>query len=97
VGAVGDFVDGAMTSVAVDGAAWVIAREGESFHAFPDLCTHAKRPLSDGGFEGGKVRCQYHGATFDLHAGGRATLPALRPLACRAAQREGDDLYLTLP
>jgi nitrite reductase/ring-hydroxylating ferredoxin subunit len=97
LGAAADFPDGAMTSVAVAGTAWVIAREGERYHAFPDLCTHAKRPLSDGTFADGRVTCQYHGATFDLRASGRATLPALRPLACREADRDGDDLYLTLP
>lgn len=86
-----------MTSVVVAGAAWVIARDGGAFHSFPDLCTHAKRPLSDGTFEDGKVRCQYHGATFDLRANGRATLPALRPLACGLAEVDGDDLYVTLP
>ena len=96
VGAVGDFADGALTPVAVSGRELVVVRDGDAWYAFPDRCTHAKRPLSDGDFEAGVVTCIYHGATFDLRLGGRPTMPAVRPLACHAVAVEGDDVWLTL-
>jgi nitrite reductase/ring-hydroxylating ferredoxin subunit len=97
VGAVGDFADGTMTPVVVDGQAFVIARNGDTFHAFPDRCTHAKRTLSDGEWDGSKVTCIYHGATFDLTQNGKATMPALVALKCHAVVREGDDLLVDFP
>jgi nitrite reductase/ring-hydroxylating ferredoxin subunit len=96
VGAVGDFADGAMVRVVAEGRELVVARDGDEWFAFPDRCTHAKRPLSDGDFDGGVVTCVYHGATFDLRAGGRATMPALRPLACHPVGVEGDAVWVTV-
>ena len=72
----------------------MVVRDGEAWHAFPDRCTHAKRPLSDGEFVAGVVTCIYHGATFDLRHGGAATMPALRPLACHAVTVEGDEVFV---
>jgi len=96
VGAVGDFADGAMVRVAAEGRELVVARDGDEWFAFPDRCTHAKRPLSDGEFDAGVVTCIHHGATFDLRRGGRPTMPAIRPLACHAVAVEGDDVFVTL-
>jgi nitrite reductase/ring-hydroxylating ferredoxin subunit len=96
VGAVGDFADGALVRVEAAGKEWVVVRDGDDWFAFPDRCTHAKRPLSDGDFEAGVVTCIYHGATFDLRQGGKPTMPAIRPLACQAVAVEGDDVWLTL-
>ena len=96
MGAVGDFADGVLTPVEADGAWFVVVREGDAWYAFPDRCTHAKRPLSDGTFAGGVVTCIYHGATFDLRQGGKPTMPAIRPLACNAVAVEGDDVFVTL-
>ena len=94
MGAVGEFADGVLTPVTAGGAWYVVVREGDAWYAFPDRCTHAKRPLSDGSFEDGVVRCIYHGASFDLNQGGKATMPALRPLACHAVVLEGDEVFV---
>lgn len=96
VGAVGDFAPGAMTPVRVDGRDLVIARDGDDWYAFPDRCTHAKRPLSDGELAAGVVTCIYHGATFDLRHDGRPTMPAIRPLVCHPVRVDGDDVYVSL-
>lgn len=72
----------------------VIARSGERYYAFPDRCTHAKRTLADGEWDGERVTCIYHGATFDVTAGGKATMPALRPLACQPVVLEGNELFV---
>ncbi len=69
----------------------VVVRDGDEVFAFPDMCTHARRPLSDGEYEDGVVTCIYHGATFDLRREGKATLPALRALSCLVVEvREGE-------
>lgn len=96
MGAVGDFVDGELTPVTVDGAFFVVVRDGDAWFAFPDRCTHAKRPLSDGTYEGGVVTCLYHGARFDLNRAGKATLPAVAPLACHPVVVEGDEVFVEL-
>ena len=94
MGAVGDFADGVLTPVTADGAWYVVVREGDAWYAFPDRCTHAKRPLSDGTFEAGVVQCIYHGATFDLNQGGKATMPAIRALTCHPVVVEGDEVFV---
>lgn len=83
-----------LTPVTADGAGFVVVREGDAWYAFPDRCTHAKRPLSDGTFEDGVVTCIYHGATFDLKRSGKATMPAIRALACHAVVVEGDEVFV---
>ena len=94
MGAVEAFANGVLTPVAADGASFVVVREGDAWYAFPDRCTHAKRPLSDGSFEAGVVTCVYHGATFDLNQGGRATMPAIRALTCHSVVVEGDEVFV---
>jgi nitrite reductase/ring-hydroxylating ferredoxin subunit len=83
-----------MTPVTLEGGEYVIARSGERFYAFPDRCTHAKRPLSDGEWDGERVTCIYHGATFDLGNAGKATMPALRPLPCLPVLVDGGEVFV---
>ena len=79
VGSEGDFAEGSLTPLEVDGTAIVLIRHAGRFYAVPDRCTHAKRPLSDGELVDGSLKCAYHGARFDLETG-RPTLPAVKPL-----------------
>jgi 3-phenylpropionate/trans-cinnamate dioxygenase ferredoxin subunit len=92
VGAVGAFADGTLTPITLEGGEFVIARSGDRYYAFPDRCTHAKRTLSDGEWDGERVTCIHHGATFDLSGGGRATMPALRPLPCLSVHVDGGEV-----
>jgi nitrite reductase/ring-hydroxylating ferredoxin subunit len=96
VGAVGDFADGALTPVAIEGRELVVVRDADAWYAFPDRCTHAKRPLSDGDYAAGVVTCIYHGATFDLNRAGKPTMPAIRALPCHAVAVEGDEVFVEL-
>jgi 3-phenylpropionate/trans-cinnamate dioxygenase ferredoxin component len=93
-GAVDDFAPGVLTPVMVGNAEMVVLHDGDAWYAFPDRCTHAKRPLSDGDYEDGVVTCIYHGATFDLRANGKPTMPALRPLACYTVEIEGGEVWV---
>ena len=92
----GEFADGVMVRVAAEGRELVVVRDGDDWFAFPDRCTHAKRPLSDGEFAAGVVTCVHHGATFDLRHEGKPTMPALRPLGCHAVEVVGDDVWVAL-
>jgi 3-phenylpropionate/trans-cinnamate dioxygenase ferredoxin component len=38
-------------------------------HAFAEACPHALQPLADAEISAGSVRCQKHGACFDLTSG----------------------------
>ena len=95
-GAVGAFRDGTLTPITLEGRELVIARSGDRYYAFPDRCTHAKRTLSDGEWDGERVTCIYHGATFDVSDGGKATMPAWRPLPCHPVHLEGEEVFVEL-
>jgi nitrite reductase/ring-hydroxylating ferredoxin subunit len=94
VGSVESFADGSLTKVDIDGQDVVVVHHGGEFFAVPDRCTHAKKPLHDGELQDGKIRCIYHGATFDLRTG-KASLPAIKPLACYATEVEDGRVYVT--
>lgn len=95
VGSVGDFADESLTPLTVAGREILLVRHRGRFHAVPDRCTHARKPLHDGSLEDGVLVCAYHGARFDLETG-RATLPAVRPLDRYAVVVEGDDVLVEL-
>ncbi len=95
VGAVGDFADESLNALTVAGREIVLIRHEGAFHAVPDRCTHAKKPLHDGSLEDGSLICCYHGARFDL-ATGKPGLPAVKPLARYTVTVEGDDVFVDL-
>ena len=96
VGSVGDFADESLTPMTVAGQEIVLVRHQGSFYAVPDRCTHARYPLHDGSLDDGAIVCCHHGARFDLETG-RATMPAIKPLARYAVTIAGDDVLVELP
>ncbi|SRR5690554_1584008 len=94
-GEVGDFPEGSITGLTLSGKEIVVVcREGEYF-AFPDRCTHARFPLSDGELVGETIQCIRHGATFNLRTG-RPTLPAIRALKMFETRVEDGELFVVL-
>ena len=89
------FEENSMTPVEVAGEELLIIRQEGEFYALPNECTHAKFPLHDGELLEGKVKCQYHGATYDLETG-RASLPAVKKIRLFTTRVENDTLYVTL-
>jgi 3-phenylpropionate/trans-cinnamate dioxygenase ferredoxin component len=79
VGNVSDFTDNTMKPFEIKGNSVLVIYQGGKFYAMPDECTHAKFPLHDGELLEGKVKCQYHGASYDLETG-KPTLPAVKKI-----------------
>ena len=69
--------------------------EGE-FFAFEDVCTHQFAYLSEGGLEGGQIRCPLHGAKFDVKSGAAKGLPAVKPVPTHEVKVENGQVYVAL-
>ena len=95
VGKVSDFDENSMTPLELNGNEILLAKQEGKFYALPDQCTHARFPLHDGELLEGKVKCQYHGATFDLESG-RATLPAIKKIQLYHVTVKDDEVIVTL-
>lgn len=95
VGMAESFPEGSITAVTVGGQSLaVICQDGEYF-AVPDRCTHQNYPLSDGELLEGKLKCIYHGATFDLRTG-KPTLPAVKKLRLFDTAVEDGKLFVVM-
>ncbi len=94
VGKKGDFKDGTLTGVQVNGEALCVARAGETFYAFDDRCTHAHVMLSRGDLEENEVVCPLHGARFSIKTGEALTPPAVRPVRTYEVVVQGDDVFV---
>ena len=73
-----------------------VVRNGESYFAIEDICTHDGAPLTGGEIEGDQIICPRHGARFCLRTGEALTLPAVMPLPTYPLRIDGDDIYVTL-
>lgn len=73
----------------------LLVHQDDSFYALPNQCTHAKFPLHDGELLEGKVKCQYHGATYDLKTG-KPTMPAIKKIRLFTVEVEDDDVFIVL-
>lgn len=89
VGEADAYADDSITALELDGVEVVLIRQQGAFYAMPDRCTHAKYPLSDGELVDGKLRCVYHGATFELGTG-KPTMPAVKKIRLfQVEERDG--------
>jgi nitrite reductase/ring-hydroxylating ferredoxin subunit len=78
----------------VSGKEIAIARVGDAFYAFGDICTHQGCSLSDGRLEATKVTCPCHGSQFDVTTGAVVRGPAREPVASYPVRLEGDALQV---
>ncbi len=110
VGAAGDFADGTMRAVTVEGRELLVARVGDAYYAADERCPHMGGRLSQGKLEGTIVTCPRHGSRFDL-ADGRMvrwtdwsgltltlakTFKSPRPIRTYATQVQADRLTVEL-
>jgi len=95
LGSTSDFPEDSMKAVEIGGQDVLIVHQEGQFYALPNQCTHAKFPLDDGELMDGKVKCQYHGATYSLETGA-AGFPAVKKIRLFTTAVENDTLFVTL-
>ena len=95
VGSLSDFPEDSMKAVIIADNDVLIIHQGGMVYAMPNQCTHARFPLDDGELLEGKVKCQYHGATYNLESGA-ASLPAIKKIKLFTAEIENETIFVTL-
>jgi nitrite reductase/ring-hydroxylating ferredoxin subunit/uncharacterized membrane protein len=89
VGMAGDFPEGQMRKVDVNGLDVLVVRLGGTLNAIVNTCTHAGGPLNEGTLEGDTVTCPWHGSQFSVRDGSVRGAPATFP-ETRLEVREQD-------
>lgn len=79
VGEVADFPEDSMHALTIGGEAVLLVHQNGLFYALADRCTHKEYPLHNGELLDGAVKCDWHGAKFDLETG-KPTIPAVKKL-----------------
>ncbi|UCH24763.1 MAG: Rieske 2Fe-2S domain-containing protein [Trueperaceae bacterium] len=92
-GRVEDFAQDSMTALKVDGREVLLVYQNGVFYALEDRCTHDNGILHDGELLDGAVKCERHGAKFDLETG-RPTMPAVKKIRLYQTEVEGDAVYI---
>jgi len=64
-----DLPEGQQFSLYVGLKKVLLCRAGDEVFAMRDMCPHALQPLFGSKVENGVIKCQKHGATFDLTSG----------------------------
>ena len=94
VASLDELKSGALLQVEAEGIKAVLASVDGTVCALKDRCSHAEFPLSDGEIDGGTIKCQHHGAKFDMCSGRALQLPAVRPVEVIDVRVEDDQVLL---
>lgn len=94
VGSAADVREGEMRPFEVGGRRVTVARVGQTYHAFDDVCTHQQCSLAEGDLEGATVTCFCHGSQFDVTSGAVLHPPATEPVRSYPVRVEGDSLQI---
>lgn len=95
VGPTSAFPENSMTPVDINGESVLIIHQKGEFYAMKNECTHQAYPLSDGRLLDGAVKCDWHGATFNLKTG-KATMPAVKKIRLYQVIVDGEDVKVSL-
>ncbi|MDZ7704680.1 MAG: non-heme iron oxygenase ferredoxin subunit [Trueperaceae bacterium] len=93
-GPVSDFPEDSMHPVEVGGHPVLLIHQNDKFYAIEDRCTHDNGILHDGELLDGKVKCDRHGAKFDLETG-KPTLPAVKKIRMYQTEVEDGKVYVS--
>jgi 3-phenylpropionate/trans-cinnamate dioxygenase ferredoxin component len=83
-----------MRSMPVGRRMIAVARSGEAYYAFEDICTHDGAPLTGGEIERGEIICPRHGARFCLRTGEAMSPPAYEPVRVFEIKIEDGHLWV---
>jgi 3-phenylpropionate/trans-cinnamate dioxygenase ferredoxin subunit len=93
-GPAGALGDGETRSLAVGRQMIAVARSGEAYFAFQDVCTHDGAELTGGAIEGTEIICPRHGARFSMRTGEALTPPAYEPVRVFETKIENGHLWV---
>jgi len=82
----GQLAEGEMKEVEMDGYKILLIRDKGELRALSAKCTHYGAPLIKGSYDGGTIRCPWHGACFDSKTGDIEDFPGLDSLACHKVE-----------
>ena len=86
--------DGETRSFALGRRMVAVARSGDAYFAFDDVCTHDGAELTGGAIEGDEIICPRHGARFCLRTGEALTPPAYEPVRVYETKVESGQLWV---
>lgn len=89
-----DLADGKPHPVTIDDIEIVLVRIAERVYALDDRCSHADIPLSLGRVQGDRIKCQAHGAEFDLETGSALVAPAFASVTTYPIRIEDGEVYV---
>ena len=93
-GPAGQLGDGHTISIAAGRRTIAVARSGDAYFAFEDVCTHDGAELTGGTVEGTEIICPRHGARFCLRTGEALSPPAYEPITIFETKVEGGHLWV---
>ena len=89
--------DESVVAVEAGDVSLVLVRANGTWHAVDAWCTHEECPLGDGWVEDAAIRCECHGALFDLASGEVLEGPAVDPVRVYPTRLAGDRVEVELP
>lgn len=95
VGTVADFPEESMHTFEIEGEDVLLIHQEGKFYALEDKCTHDNGILHDGELLDGWVKCERHGAKFNIETGA-ATLPAIKKVRLYKVEITDDDVYINM-
>jgi nitrite reductase/ring-hydroxylating ferredoxin subunit len=90
VGPAQEVTEGSMKAYVIDDMKIAVANVDGTLHAFGNLCTHTRCPLTKGDLDGTTVTCRCHGSQFDVTTGAVLQGPATEPVPSFPARIEGN-------
>lgn len=82
----------------VAGRSVCLLRQGLSFYAFENRCSHDNGPLAEAVcVEGNLIECPRHGARFDLSTGKAVRMPAVFPIEVYPIEIHNDEIWIIIP
>ncbi len=95
VGAVADFPEDSMHALTVAGEDVLLVHQNGQFYALVNRCSHRDYPLDTGELLDGAVKCEWHGAKFNLETG-KGTLPAVKKVKLFQVVLEDERVKISL-